>query len=130
EGGEEPPPRPPRKCSDCGKRLDRQRFKHKGTQTAPPLGAEAAEDPPRPFGCEGCGKSFNRSSHHLAHRCPRSGERPHACPECQRRFRWASALARHRLAHARREKAETGAKSQPGDAGKGGKAAACGKSFD
>lgn len=56
--------------------------------------------PPGPHDCPDCKKKFKFASSLTAHRVIHTGERPHRCGECGRRFSFRQSLDRHRHTHA------------------------------
>jgi len=54
----------------------------------------------KPHGCDICGRRFRYSSNLIAHKRCHSQEKPHPCPVCQKRsFGSTSELNRHMLVH-------------------------------
>lgn len=71
------------------------------------MGKTEGEDEPACIGrgrkvqaveCEVCHKAFHKPSHLHHHRRTHSGEQPHQCPHCDRRFSHTRSLRRHLLA--------------------------------
>ncbi|XP_017287022.1 zinc finger protein 709 isoform X2 [Kryptolebias marmoratus] len=52
-----------------------------------------------PHDCPDCGKKFKFASSLLAHRVIHTGERPHRCSDCGRRFSFRQSLDRHKQTH-------------------------------
>ncbi|XP_057712309.1 zinc finger protein 93-like isoform X2 [Corythoichthys intestinalis] len=52
-----------------------------------------------PHDCPDCAKKFKFASSLTAHRVVHTGERPHRCADCGRRFSFRQALERHRNTH-------------------------------
>ncbi|KFO83689.1 Zinc finger protein 165, partial [Buceros rhinoceros silvestris] len=55
------------------------------------------------FTCTECGRSFNRSSHLIWHRCTYTREKPYSCTICGRSFSVSSSCWRHECTHTRNQ---------------------------
>uniref|UniRef100_A0A452GSL7 Uncharacterized protein n=1 Tax=Gopherus agassizii TaxID=38772 RepID=A0A452GSL7_9SAUR len=55
----------------------------------------------KPHGCPQCGKRFSHSSNLRKHERTHTGERPFRCPECGKSFRESAKLLRHQNTHGR-----------------------------
>lgn len=62
-------------------------------------GAEEETIVAGPHDCPDCGKKFKFASWLLAHRVVHSGERPHRCSDCGRCFSFRQSLDRHKHTH-------------------------------
>ncbi|KAM4614637.1 uncharacterized protein ACJ7VT_009903 [Polymixia lowei] len=57
------------------------------------------KSPPGPHNCPDCEKKFKFASSLIAHRVIHTGERPHRCSECGRCFSFRQSLDRHKHTH-------------------------------
>uniref|UniRef100_A0A7M4FZQ0 C2H2-type domain-containing protein n=1 Tax=Crocodylus porosus TaxID=8502 RepID=A0A7M4FZQ0_CROPO len=80
-------------------------------ETTATTAAPGDEAEAKPHACPECGRRFRQASNLARHRRAHGGERPHACPDCGRCFGRRSNLAQHQRTH-------SGRPYQCGDCGK------------
>lgn len=63
------------------------------------LNSRPQKNPPGPHDCPDCKKKFKFASSLIAHRVIHTGERPHRCSDCNRCFSFRQSLDRHKQTH-------------------------------